>query len=175
MGKRPSSFGFRLMALELRMRDFFLPRENIIREVGIMSGFQVLDYGCGPGSYIDAVVKLVGVTGKIYALDAHPLAMQTVQDLITRNQYLNVVTILSNCETGLPDDCIDVVLLYDVLHSLKEPDSILAELRRVLRPDGIISMNDHHLKEAVIISKMTGNGMFKLSAKETNTYSFIKS
>ena len=33
----------------------------------------------------------------------------------------------------------------DIYHDLSEPLQVLAELRRVLKPDGILSSHDHHL------------------------------
>ncbi|MDP2720185.1 MAG: hypothetical protein U1D67_05650 [Dehalococcoidia bacterium] len=70
MARHLSDFGFRLMSLEFKLRDFVRPRDSILKEVGIKTGFKVLDYGCGPGAYVIAVAELVGGTGKIYALDA---------------------------------------------------------------------------------------------------------
>jgi ubiquinone/menaquinone biosynthesis C-methylase UbiE len=174
MGKHLSNFGFRLMSLGFKLRDFFRPRENILKEVGIKAGFQVLDYGCGPGAYVTAVAELVGKTGKIYALDAHPLGVKMVQSIALRKHLVNVETILSDCKTGLPDNSLDVVLLYDTLHDLGDPNCVLEELYRVLKPNGVLSVSDHHLKEAEIVSKVTNQGLFKLSRKGRKTYSFLK-
>jgi ubiquinone/menaquinone biosynthesis C-methylase UbiE len=109
---------FKLMALSYKFRDLFSPRKNILIEAGIKSGFHVLDYGCGPGSYIMPLAELVGTTGKIYALDIHPLAIQMVRGLARKHNFTNVETILSDCDTGLSDTTIDAVLLYDTLHNL---------------------------------------------------------
>ena len=170
----PSDWGFRLMALEFKVRDFLRPRKRVLEEVGIRSGYQVLDYGCGPGSYIMAIAELVGKTGKVYALDAHPLAIKMVQDIFSKRRLTNVETILSECETGLTDNSLDVILLYDTLHDLGDPNSVLAEIRRTLKPNGVLSLSDHHLKEVEIVSRVTGGGLFKLSGKGKNTYSFLK-
>ena len=83
-------------------------------------------------------------------------------------------TICSDCKTGLPDKSIDVALLYDTLHGLSKPNEVLAELHRVLKPNGILSFNDHHLKEDEIISKVTDKGLFKLSRKGKRVYNFAK-
>jgi len=48
------------MSFGYKFRDFFLPRRNILDEVGIKEGFHILDYGCGPGGYVAAASKLVG-------------------------------------------------------------------------------------------------------------------
>ncbi|MGZ7210545.1 MAG: hypothetical protein ACXVHV_11745, partial [Methanobacterium sp.] len=54
--------------------DFFRPRIDILEEAGIKSGYHVLDYGCGSGSYIVDTARLVGGSVMVYALDVHPLA-----------------------------------------------------------------------------------------------------
>jgi len=165
---------FRLMSLCYRFRDFFLPRMNILQEAGIEPGFHVLDYGCGPGSYVVALAELVGESGEIYALDIHPLAIQMVQGIASREQLTNVETICSDCKTGLPDNTVDVALLYDILHDLGDPNGVLQELHRVLKPDGILSFTDHHLKENKIVSRLTNGGLFRLLKKGKRTYNFLK-
>ncbi len=167
------NFDFKLMSFCYKFRDFFLPRMNILKEVGIRPGFHVLDYGCGPGSYIFPLAELVGESGKIYALDIHPLAIQRVQSIASKKQLSNVETICSDCKTGLPDNSIDVVLLYDTFHDLSEPNGVLEELHRVLKPNGILSFSDHHMKEEEIVSKVTNEDLFRLSRKGKKTYSFL--
>jgi len=162
------------MSLGYKFRDLRLPRKNILRELGIKPGFHVLDYGCGPGSYIIPLAEFVGESGKVYALDIHPLAIQKVQNIASKKQLANVETILSDCQTGLPDNSLDVVVLYDVFHHLSDPDAVLKELHRVLKPDGILSFSDHHMKENEIVSQVTNSGLFRLLKKGRRTYSFLK-
>jgi ubiquinone/menaquinone biosynthesis C-methylase UbiE len=174
MDKAESNLGFRLMAFSYKFRDLRLPRLNILEEMGIKPGFQVLDYGCGPGSYIIPLAELVGESGKVYALDIHPLAIKKVQDIASKKQLANVETILSDCQTGLPDNSLDVVLLYDIFHHLSDPYMILKELHRVLKPDGILSFSDHHMKENEIVSGVTNSQLFRLLRKGQRTYTFLK-
>ena len=91
-----------------------------------------------------------------------------------KRQIANVETICSDCKTGLQDDSLDVVLLYDIFHMLSDPNGVLKELHRVLKPNGILSFSDHHMKENEIMSKITGGGLFGLSKKGKRTYSFLK-
>jgi ubiquinone/menaquinone biosynthesis C-methylase UbiE len=169
------SLHFRFMSLIFRFRDLYLPRINILREAGIQRGFRVLDYGCGPGSYIIPLAELVGESGKIYALDIHPLAIHKVKNIASKKQLANVETILSDCQTGLPDNGLDVVLLYDIFHDLSDPNRILEELHRVLKPEGILSFSDHHMKENEIVSGVTNSGFFKVATKGKRTYTFSRS
>ncbi len=169
-----SGLSFKLMALIFRIRDRFQPRMNLLKETGIATGFRVLDYGCGAGSYILPLAGLVGTTGKIYALDIHPLAIKEIKKIAAREKIDNIETITSACNTGLPDNSINVVLLYDIFHDLSEPDAVLQELHRVILPGGTLSFSDHHMKEQDIITRVTATGMFQLSNKGKKTYSFSK-
>ena len=174
MSKLQSELDFRIMAFTFKLRDFFFPREKIIEEIGIKPGFHVLDYGCGPGSYVLPLAKLVGEKGKIYALDIHPLAIEKVKKIILKRKLKNVELIKSNCKTGLPDESIDLVLLYDTYHDLREPDKVLKELHRILKPEGILSFRDHHMREKEIISQVSKNNLFKLLRKGKFNYIFVK-
>ena len=172
--KPQSNLDFRLMSLLFKFRDFIKPRIKVLDEIGIKEGCHVLDYGCGPRSYIVPLTELVGESGKIYALDVHPLAIQAVQRLAAKKGMTNVQTILSDCETGLPPDSVNVVLLYDILHELNDPNRVLVELHRIMKLEGTLSVSDHHLKQNEILSKVTSEGLFKPSAKGRITYSFSK-
>ena len=172
MDKPEPDINFRIMSLAFGLRDIFLPRKKILDEVEIRPGFCVLDYGCGSGSYITAAAGLVGNSGRIYALDIHPLAIERARRIASRNHLANVETIQSDCATGLSDNSVDVALLYDVFHKLSDPDSVLEELHRVLTPDGVLSFSDHHLEGDAIVARVTDNGLFRLAGNDEKTYSF---
>jgi len=165
---------FKSMSLLFKIRDIFSPRINVLKEVGIKPGYHVLDYGCGPGGYVTPLSKLVGESGKIFALDIHPLAVHSVQNVAAKKKLTNLQTILSDCQTGLEDRSVDAVLLYDVLHDLLQPDKVLKEIHRVLKAKGILSVSDHHLAKNIIISKITGKGLFNFLTKGKKTHSFSK-
>jgi ubiquinone/menaquinone biosynthesis C-methylase UbiE len=165
---------FWLMSLSYKLRDLVLPRTEILKEAGIEEGYRVLDFGCGPGSYVLPVSRLVGERGVVYAVDKNPLAIATVNRLIAKNRLTNVRTILSDCNTGLPTESIDVVLLYDVIHDLGNRRSVLAELHRVLRRQGVLSVSDHHLTRGDIICAVSDGGLFELSTEGRRTYRFTK-
>ena len=174
MDRPQSKFSFKVMALMLKLRDFFKPRGDVLEEAGIKPDAQVLDFGCGPGSYTTIVAKHVGCSGKVYALDIHPLAAKRIRKIASRKGLTNIETICSDCDTALPDGTIDVVLLYDIFHMLGDPKDVLGELNRVMKPGAVLSCSDHHMKEQDIITRVTKTGLFKLSTKGKKTYSFSK-
>lgn len=174
MDKPSSRIGFKLMTLAFRIRDFLGPRMDLLKEAGIEPGFCILDYGCGPGSCIAPLAQLVGISGEIYALDIHPLAIKEVHKIAAQKAIANIKTIESDCNTGLPNDHVDVVLLYDTFHNLSQPDDVLRELHRVLKPGGTLSFSDHHMKAQDIITRVTKTALFELSTKGKKTYRFSK-
>jgi len=174
MDKPMSDFHFKFMSFGFKFRDLFRPPKNKLSEVGIKTGFHILDYGCGPGSHSIAAARLVGKSGKVYALDIHPLSIERVQDIALKKGIKNIKTICSDCATGLEDGSIDVVLLYDTFHNVTDPDGVLKELHRILKLNSIVSFSDHHMKEDEIVSEITKKGLFKLSRKEKRSYIFLK-
>ena len=174
MDKPMSNFHFKFMSFGFKFRDLFRPPKNKLIEVGIKPGFHILDYGCGPGSHSIAAARLVGNSGKVYALDIHPLSIERIQYIASNKGIINIETICSDCATGLEDGSIDVVLLYDTFHNVTDPDGVLKELHRILKPNSILSFSDHHMKEDEIVSEITKKNLFKLSRKEKRSYIFLK-
>lgn len=66
-------------------------------------------------------------------------------------------------KSGLPDNSVDVVLLYDTFHDLSDPDGVLEELHRVLKLNGILSFTDHHMEEYEIVFKVRNRGLSRYS------------
>lgn len=169
-----SDLSFRLMSLAFKIRDLISPRKHVLEEVGIRPGWRVLDYGCGPGSYVLAASRAVGESGQVYALDIHPLAVNAAERIASRQHLANVSTIFSDCATELADRSIDAVLLYDTYHALDAPRRVMAEIERVLKPNGILSFSDHHMSDDEIVSEFTKTGAFEVLKKGKRTYTFVK-
>jgi ubiquinone/menaquinone biosynthesis C-methylase UbiE len=73
------NIAFRLMSLVLSIRDALAPVGKRLDGFGIRKGSVVVDFGCGPGSYIERASQLVGDAGKVYAVDVHPLAIMSIK------------------------------------------------------------------------------------------------
>jgi len=173
MEKHNSNTHFMLMAFGFIFRDLFKPRELVLKETGIKAGYRVLDYGCGPGGYILPLSEMVGKEGFVYALDIHPMAISKVNRLVSKRNLKNVQTILSDCNTGLSDHTLDMVFLYDTYHSLEYPGNVLKEIHRILKPEGIVSFSDHHMRKEEIIKAITDNGIFRYHHHGNKTFTFI--
>jgi ubiquinone/menaquinone biosynthesis C-methylase UbiE len=160
------------MCFILIVRDLFYPPREVFNELPIEHGYQVLDYGCGPGSYSITAAELLEESGMVYALDLHPYAIEDVRHTIKKRKLSNIQTIISDCETGLPSNSVDLVLLHYVFNDLKNPDQILKELYRILKPQGILSFSEFNLEK--ISPKVSQYGLFQVMTKGKKTHTFVK-
>lgn len=173
-GRLQSNLSFRLMSLEFRLRDRLRPPVRILGAAGVQTGMTVVDFGCGPGGFTLAAARLVGPKGLVYAIDIHPLAAASVRRSAEKDGIRNVRMILGGSLADIPDGAADMSLLYDVLHGLPEPEGNLAEQHRVLKPKGVLSVMDHHLKEAPLLTLATADGRFRLIRRSRWTFDFEK-
>jgi len=153
---------FRLMAFFLALHRRFVDVRKPLEKAGIEEGQTVLDFGCGPGFYAIAAAKMVGAKGKVYALDIHPLAVQSVQKKAKKAGLTNITTILSDRDTRLPDQSIDVALAYDMIHMVQDKQALARELYRVLKPNGVLSVIVGHIKVEGVLKILEQDGLFSL-------------
>jgi ubiquinone/menaquinone biosynthesis C-methylase UbiE len=162
------------MSLFLKLRERFGNPRQRLAEAGLEPGQAVLDFGCGIGSYAIPAAQIVGDRGVVYALDIHPLAVETVQRRARKENLANVETIQSDGDTGLPDESVDAILLYDVLHSVPDKGDLLRELHRILKHDGFLSVVPDHMEEDVFLETVQGGSLFSLQARHDKAYQFAK-
>jgi len=154
--------GFKMMSLFFRLRDVFMNPRKLLEKVDIKERQIVLDFGCGSGSYVIPAARMVGENGMVYALDIHPLAISAVEKKANKEGLTNIATILSDRDTGLPDESIDVVLLYDVIRSIKDKRALLKELHRVMKANGLLSILAEHIKVEDVLEIAEKDGLFSL-------------
>jgi ubiquinone/menaquinone biosynthesis C-methylase UbiE len=170
--RRMSNFGFKMMSLMFAVYYRFKNFEKDMEKIGIKEGQTVLDFGCGPGYYTIYTAKTVGEHGKVYALDIHPLAIETVEEKAKEEGLTNITTILSDRDTGLANESVDVILLVDTLHLIKDKQELLKELHRVVKPDGVLSIGRTHMKVKDIIETVEKNGLFHLKTQHGDILNF---
>jgi len=164
--------GFRMMSFFFRIRDRFRNPGNQLEKVGIKKGQTLLDFGCGSGSYVIPAARMVGENGRVNALDIHPLAISAVEKKANKEGLTNIATILSDRDTGLPDESIDVVLLYDVIRSIKDKRALLKELHRVMKANGLLSILAEHIKVEDVLEIAEKDGLFSLRDRHGKLLNF---
>lgn len=106
---------------------------SAFKRVGIQPGERVLDLGCGRGYWAG---KAARAGGEVVAYDVKREAVERAAIRYPRVRFVHG----SADETGLEGESFDVVLLLSVLEHTAEPERVLTEVARVLRPGGRLAL-----------------------------------
>lgn len=97
-----------------------------------VEGLRVLDYGCGDGALAGLLAKQgAHVTG----VDPNQVGLALAQREFSRRKLEG--TFVSSPEE-LPNQFFDRIVCTEVLEHVVDPESILEDIRRLLRPNGIV-------------------------------------
>jgi ubiquinone/menaquinone biosynthesis C-methylase UbiE len=105
-------------------------------------GADLLDVGCGPGTITLDLAQRVA-PGRVVGVDRAGEVVAEAEALRTKRGTTNVEFRVADVY-GLefPDASFDVVHAHQVLQHLTRPVAALAEMRRVLRPNGVLAVRD---------------------------------
>ncbi|HEY1831086.1 MAG TPA: methyltransferase domain-containing protein [Acidimicrobiales bacterium] len=108
----------------------------------LSQGLSLLDVGCGPGTITADLAELVA-PGAVIGIDAAAEVIEQAQSVVTERGLTNLTFAVQDLfDLPYEDDTFDVVHLHQVLQHLSDPVGALVELRRVLKPGGILAARD---------------------------------
>ena len=92
---------------------------TILANLNICAGQTILDAGCGNGDVAKKLSKLVGNTGKIYALDPDSGSIANLKKEVEKTNIEAFVGDITK-PTGLKESSIDLVYISTVFHIFSE-------------------------------------------------------
>jgi ubiquinone/menaquinone biosynthesis C-methylase UbiE len=111
--------------------------EAILTGIGLRSGFTFVDVGCGQGFFTLPAARMVGRDGKVWAADSNAEAIKLLKAKAAEQGLMNVTATADEAEDYVP--CLgaaDIVFFGIVLHDFRDPPSVLANAREMLKPTG---------------------------------------
>ncbi|WP_372642176.1 class I SAM-dependent methyltransferase [Ancylomarina sp.] len=165
------NLAFRGMAFFMKLMDFLTNYSSRnIRVLNIKSGQTVIDYGCGPARYIKDASRMVGTSGKVIAVDIHPLAIKNVNDKIKKYKLSNVdATLATGYKTDIESEIADVIYALDMFHMIEQPKELLTELGRLVKMDGRVIIEDGHQPRSETKIKIENSKILKI-VRETKSF-----
>lgn len=110
----------------------------------IKPGWVVADIGAGSGYFTERLSRLVGATGRVYANDIQKGMLDLLQRRPASQQLQNVTLVLGEpADPKLPPSSIDLALMVDVYHELGDPQTMLANIKKALKPDGRLALIEY--------------------------------
>ena len=105
-------------------------------------GLDVLDVGSGPGTITLDIATRVR-PGSVVGLDASADVCIQASTLARDSDVLNVDFVAGDAYAlDFPDDSFDIVHAHQVLQHVGDPVAVLREMRRVVKPGGIVAARD---------------------------------
>jgi ubiquinone/menaquinone biosynthesis C-methylase UbiE len=123
-------------SLDNRMRRW-LQNPNAIVAPFIKEGMTVLDMGCGPGFFSVEMAKLVGVSGRVIAVDLQEGMLQKLRDKVRGTALEDRITLVK-CDANSVNvsTCVDFILVFYMAHEVPDKVSLFRQLRAVLNTGG---------------------------------------
>jgi ubiquinone/menaquinone biosynthesis C-methylase UbiE len=125
--------------------------EAAIGALGLESGMWVADVGAGTGYFALRIARRVGPEGRVYANDVQPEMLSRLQENVERERLTNVEPVLgTQTDPKLPPGRFDLVLMVDVYHELSQPQRMLRQLGKALKPDGRLVLIEYRKEDPTI-------------------------
>lgn len=115
-------------------------RPATLELIGPVAGKRVMDAGCGPGLY---AAELLERGATVMGCDAAPQMIELARARVGDAAELRVHS-LEDPFGWVDDESVDIVVCALVYHYINDRRGFLAEVHRMLRPDGALVLSTHH-------------------------------
>lgn len=124
-------------------REVYDQRERIVQAVGLKPGMTIADVGAGTGLFSKLFSPAVGAQGRVYAEDISEVFIRNIRRIAHEQGLHNLVGIVgTDKNASLPPDSMDRIFVCDTYHHFEYPQTMLASIRRAMKPDGQLVIID---------------------------------
>ena len=130
--------------LEAPERLQWMPPAEILGWLNLRPGMTVADIGTGTGYFAIPMARAIAPGGRVFAVDLQRELLDVLCGKLSKpDAPANIVTLQDSASsTGLSPGCCDLAFLANVWHEIDDRDAVLAELARILKPEGKIAVLD---------------------------------
>ncbi|MFX1577835.1 MAG: class I SAM-dependent methyltransferase, partial [Promethearchaeota archaeon] len=124
-------------------RRFVQKPSTVADQLYLKPGMIVVEIGPGKGSYTIEFAKRVRPNGKVYAVDISQSVVNRLKQRIAQEEIANVIPKIDNAhDFSFDDESVDRVIAIACLPEIPEPVKVLQEIRRILKPGGLVSLSE---------------------------------
>ena len=135
----PHQLAFTLL---IPLRNLALSPRQVVARLHLLPQHRVLEMGCGAGYFSPALAQAVP-QGELVLADIQPQMLAYAQKRLAKRAIGNAQFYLcQGTPFTLPSRSFDRIVLIAVLGEIADPAAYLQEFRRLLRPDGIVSISE---------------------------------
>jgi len=142
--------------LHSRWRRRYRDPADTMRLLGLAPGMRVLEVGSGSGLFTAEAARFVQAHGQLVSVDLQIGMLRPLQQQLQLAGPDNVLLAEATAEhLPLPDASIDLAFAIAVLPMIREKRQALCELRRVLKPDGILAVSEEVIEPEYVPAFVT--------------------
>jgi len=147
-------------------RAIYDKRYAILDHLELRPGLDVADIGAGTGVISRLIAQRIAPGGTVYAVDVAKNMVDHIAKTADTERIPNLNAVLGDPRSPkLAPNSVDVVAIIDAYHHFEYPKEMLAEIKKALRPDGLLVLVDFKRIEGIskaFILKMVraGQGTF---------------
>lgn len=117
--------------------------ETVAKRMKLEPGMIVIEIGPGKGNYTKSLAKNILPDGKVYAIDIQDSIIYHLKKKIEKENIINVIPKLDDVyNLSFEDESVDRILMIACLPEIPDPIRVLKELKRILKPNGLISLSE---------------------------------
>lgn len=113
-----------------------------VSQCNIEPGMVVADLGCGSGEYTLELVKRVGPSGKVIAVDVQKPLIERLSQICKERMITNVSIVWDDMDDAngiaLADASVDRIVVANILFQLDDIQKFALEVKRILKPNGSV-------------------------------------
>lgn len=134
--------GFLTRVIDNPIRRRFVQKPKVIAtRMQLKPGMRVVEIGPGKGNYTKAVAEKILPDGKVYAIDIQESVIDRLSKKVEKEKISNIIPMIDDAyNLSFEDESINRIFLIACLPEIPDPVKALREFKRVLKPDGIISL-----------------------------------
>jgi ubiquinone/menaquinone biosynthesis C-methylase UbiE len=123
--------------------------DEIIKHLNLKKGDRVIDIGCGFGFYSYRFSRLVGTTGKVWAIDINETYINYMKEFVKKYKIANIVPVLSkvsDVSVSAPSDVAFMCSVYHVIYGWlgkTEREQFISSIKRSLKQGGMLVIADN--------------------------------
>lgn len=132
--------------LERQGHELARDSRSLFDQLGLSVGSRVVEIGCGPRGCLDILSEYVGPTGKVVGVERSVELVELAQRFVAESRLTNVEVLHADAlDTGLRNGSFDLATARLVLVNIPKPEQLVAEMVRLVGPDGLVALHEADL------------------------------
>jgi ubiquinone/menaquinone biosynthesis C-methylase UbiE len=129
--------------LERQADELAAESASLFDQIGIRDGWRVVEIGCGPRGCLGLLSTRVGSAGRVVGVERSEELVERGRQFLAKHRMTNVEVVHADARaTGLPAGTFDVATARLVLVNVPEPERLVAEMVRLVRPGGVVALHE---------------------------------